>query len=167
MEHILAQDSTNVSFISHVRFLFCIIRFIGLPTLPSPSSPVFPKVPSKTTWRTSWTPKATSLFLLFLVARCGCYCGCYFQGRKLFRSQGEHNNVLSFVINMPTRDVLVPYTKRSFQMMVGALALRLQCLSTLNIAFTMFQNLVRKKRRTTFDLFLSPGRGRSFGESLT
>ena len=33
-----------------------------------------------------------------------------------------------FVINVPTRDLLVPYTKRSFQIMVGALALQLQCL---------------------------------------
>ena len=28
-----------------------------------------------------------------------------------------------FVINVPTRDLLVPYTKRSFQIMVGTLAL--------------------------------------------
>ena len=36
------QDGTNVSFISHihVRFLSCVISFIVLPTLPSPSSDV-------------------------------------------------------------------------------------------------------------------------------
>ena len=33
-----------------------------------------------------------------------------------------------FVINVPTRDLLVPYTKQSFQIMVGTLALQLQCL---------------------------------------
>ena len=33
-----------------------------------------------------------------------------------------------FVIIVPTRDLLVPYTKRSFQIMVGALAfIKLQC----------------------------------------
>ena len=32
-----------------------------------------------------------------------------------------------FVINVPTRDLLVPYTKRSFQIMVGTLVLQLQC----------------------------------------
>ena len=30
-----------------------------------------------------------------------------------------------FVINVPTRDLLVPYKKRSFQIMVGTLALQL------------------------------------------
>ena len=29
---------------------------------------------------------------------------------------------------MPTRDLLVPHTKRSFQIMVGTLPLQLQCL---------------------------------------
>ena len=33
-----------------------------------------------------------------------------------------------FVINVPIRDLLVPYTKWSFQIMVGTLALQLQCL---------------------------------------
>ena len=32
----------------------------------------------------------------------------------------------AFVIDVPTRDLLVPYTKRSFQVMVGTLALQLQ-----------------------------------------
>ena len=41
------QDGTNVSLISHihVRFLSCVISFIVLPTLPSPSSTVFLKFP--------------------------------------------------------------------------------------------------------------------------
>ena len=34
----------------------------------------------------------------------------------------------SFVIIVPTRDLLVLYTKRSFEIMVGTLALQLQCL---------------------------------------
>ena len=38
------------------------------------------------------------------------------------------------VINVPTRDLSVPYTKRSFQIRVGTLALQLQCLYTRNIA---------------------------------
>ena len=40
--------STNVSFISHihVRFLSCVLSFIVLPTLPSPSSTVFLKFPN-------------------------------------------------------------------------------------------------------------------------
>ena len=33
-----------------------------------------------------------------------------------------------FVINVSTRDLLVPYTKRPFQIRVGTLALQLQCL---------------------------------------
>ena len=33
--------------------------------------------------------------------------------------------MLPFVINVPTRDLLVPYTKRSFEIMVGTLALQL------------------------------------------
>ena len=32
------------------------------------------------------------------------------------------------IINVPTRDLLVPYTKRTFQIMVGTLALQLLCL---------------------------------------
>ena len=39
-----------------------------------------------------------------------------------------------FVINLPNRDLLVPYTKWSFQIMVGILALQLQGLWTRNIA---------------------------------
>ena len=41
------QDGTNVSLISHIHVLFlsCVIRFIVLPTLPSPSSAVFLKFP--------------------------------------------------------------------------------------------------------------------------
>ena len=42
------QDGTDVSLISHihVRFLSCVISFIVLPTLPSPSSTVFLKFPN-------------------------------------------------------------------------------------------------------------------------
>ena len=32
------------------------------------------------------------------------------------------------IFNVPTRDLLVLYTKRSFKIMVGTLALQLQCL---------------------------------------
>ena len=54
-------DGTNVSLISHIhlRFLSCIISFIVLPKLPSPSSTVFLKFPSKSIgkrsgWRREW-----------------------------------------------------------------------------------------------------------------
>ena len=50
--------------------------------------------------------------------------------KAYLRALGMFRVMSPFVIDVPTRDLLVPYTKRSFQIKVGTLALQLQCLET-------------------------------------
>ena len=56
---------------------------------------------------------------------------CEFAGGKFAGSIFIYISDVScchFVIYVPARDLLVPYTKRPFQILVGTLVLQLQCL---------------------------------------